>query len=323
VTIVGWHASHEQLAPSALLTAARQAEDAGFDAAMSSDHFSPWSARQGQSGFAWSWLGAAMATTTLPFGIVNAPGQRYHPAIVAQAAATLSEMFPERLWVALGTGEASNEHITGDRWPDRARRQRRLGECVDVMRALFAGEEVTHRGEVVVDRARLWTRPTTPPPLFGAAVSAETARWVGSWADGLITLHQPPEVLREVLAAFRDGGGDGKPAYLQVHVSWAPTEDEALAIAHDQWRTNVFHPPLCWDLELVEHFDTAAVHVRPADVRDHVLVSADPAWHRDRLVEAVAIGFDGVWIHHVGQLQQPFIDTFGADVVPAVREAAG
>lgn len=121
MTIVGWHASHEQISPSRLLAAARHAEQAGFDAAMCSDHFAPWSERQGESGFAWSWLGAAMTTTQLPFGVVNAPGQRYHPAIVAQAAATLAEMFPGRLWVALGTGEAMNEHITGDGWPDRRR----------------------------------------------------------------------------------------------------------------------------------------------------------------------------------------------------------
>ena len=195
MTIVGWHASHEQLSPGALLDAVQHAEAAGFDAAMSSDHFSPWSERQGESGFAWSWLGAAMATTSLPFGIVTAPGQRYHPAITAQAAASLTEMFPGRLWVALGTGEASNEHITGDRWPDKAHRNRRLAECVDVMRALFAGEEVTHHGLIRVDRARLWTLPVTPPSLIGAAVSTETAAWVGGWADGLITVNQDVEAL--------------------------------------------------------------------------------------------------------------------------------
>src|SRR5688572_8275316 len=126
MTVIGFHASHEQVHPTPLLHAVRAAEEAGFTAAMSSDHFSPWSERQGHSGFAWSWLGAAMATTSLPFGIVNAPGQRYHPAIVAQAAATLSAMFPGRLWVALGTGEASNEHITGDRWPAKPDRNARL-----------------------------------------------------------------------------------------------------------------------------------------------------------------------------------------------------
>jgi len=321
VTLVGWHASHEQIAPSALLTAAQRAEAAGFDAAMCSDHFAPWSERQGESGFSWAWLGAALATTSLPFGVVTAPGQRYHPAIVAQAAATLTEMFPGRLWVALGTGEALNEHITGDRWPDKTQRTARLAECVDVVRALFAGEEVTHRGLVRVDRARLWTRPDVAPALIGAAVSPETASWVGGWADGLITVNQEPEVLRKVVAAFRDGGGAGKPAYVQVHVSWAATEAEALAIAHDQWRSNVFAAPVCWDLELPAHFDEASRLVRPDDVRGPVLVSADPSWHRDRLGELVALGFDGVWIHHVGQDQRPFIDTFGEQVVPELRSA--
>ena len=153
------HCSHEQIPPSRLLHAIKRAEEAGFDAGMSSDHFAPWSERQGESGFAWSFLGAALAQTSLPFGIVNAPGQRYHPAIIAQAAATLCEMFPERLWIALGTGEASNEHITGEGWPPKAERTERLRECVDIMRALFAGEEVSHYGHVVVDRARLWTLP--------------------------------------------------------------------------------------------------------------------------------------------------------------------
>ena len=159
MTIVGWHASHEQIPPSELLRTVQLAEQAGFDAAMSSDHFSPWSERQGESGFAWSWLGAAMATTDLPFGVVTAPGQRYHPAIIAQAAATLGEMFPGRFWMALGTGEASNEHITGDRWPAKDIRNRRLAECVAVIRALLAGEEVSHDGLVRVDRARLYTLP--------------------------------------------------------------------------------------------------------------------------------------------------------------------
>jgi probable non-F420 flavinoid oxidoreductase len=319
MTIVGWHASHEQVAPSRLLGAVRRAEDAGFDAAMSSDHFAPWSERQGESGFAWSWLGAALTATSLPFGVVNAPGQRYHPAVIAQAVATLSEMFPERLWVALGTGEYSNEHITGAAWPDKATRNRRLEECVEVMRALFSGQEVTHRGLVTVDQARLWTLPATPPMLIGAAVSAATARWVGGWADGLITVGQSSEVLRRVVDEFRDGGGVGKPMYLQVHLSWAPTDDEALDIAFDQWRTNVFDPPLCWDLARVEHFDEAARHVGREDVAHRVIVSSDPSHHLDRLAELVAIGFDGVWLHHVGPEQNPFIDVFGEHVVPQLR----
>jgi probable non-F420 flavinoid oxidoreductase len=315
---IGWHASHEQIPPSRLLRDARHAEEAGFEVGMSSDHFSPWSARQGESGFAWSWLGAALATTGLPFRVVNAPGQRYHPAIVAQAIATLAEMFPERLWVCLGTGEASNEHVTGDRWPPKPLRNARLAECVAVIRALLAGEEVTHHGLVRVDRARLWTRPAVPPPLLGAAVTEETARWVGGWADGLATIHRPPDRLRRVTEAFREGGGEGKPMVLQAHISWAPTEEEALLIAHDQWRTNLFGPPVCWDLEMVEHFDEAARHVRPEDVRAGVLVSSDPAQHVAWIEEAAALGFDEVNLHHVGQEQGPFIEAFGRHVLPAL-----
>jgi probable non-F420 flavinoid oxidoreductase len=315
VTVIGFHASHEQVHPAALLRAVQRAEEVGFTAAMSSDHFSPWSERQGHSAFAWAWLGAAMATTSLRFGIVNAPGQRYHPAIVAQAAATLTAMHPGRLWVALGTGEASNEHITGDRWPPKPERTARLEECVDVIRRLHGGEEVTHDGRVRVDRARIWTLPDEPPPLVGAAVSAETAARVAGWADGLVTVAQPLDQLRRVLDAFREAGGRG-PASVQVHLSYAATEEEALAIAHDQWRSNVIGPPACWDIDSVEAFDVIAERVRPADVEGTVLVSSDAKQHAAWIAERAELGFDSVYLHHVGKEQDEFLDVFGTDVLP-------
>ena len=318
---IGFHCSHEQIPPRELLAAVRHAEQAGFAAAMSSDHFSPWSERQGESGFAWSWLGAALHATSMPYGVVNAPGQRYHPAIVAQAAASLSQMYPGRLWVALGTGEASNEHITGGRWPSKAEREARLQECVEVIRALLAGEVVDHHGRVVVDRARLWTLPPEPPPLIGPAISVETAAWVGEWADGLVTVNQPREKLERMIAAFRENGGDGKRLAVQVHLSIADDEATALEIAHDQWRTNVFPPPLCWDLETVEQFDTASLHVRPEDVRGTVLVSSEPARHVELIRELAALGFDEVYLHHVGREQRAFIDSFGEHVLPQFQEA--
>ena len=318
MTIIGFHASHEQVHPTELLEAVQRAEAAGFTAAMSSDHFSPWSRRQGHSGFAWAWLGAALARTTLPFGIVNAPGQRYHPAIVAQASATLGTMFPGRLWVALGTGEASNEHITGDPWPRKEIRSQRLRECVDVIRALHAGAEVSHSGLVEVDRAYLWTRPEEPPPLIGAAVSVETAAWVADWADGLVTVDQPLEQLRQVLAAYRDAGGRG-PAALQVHLSYARDDDTALAIAHDQWRTNVIGPPVSWDVDTVEQLDLIGERVRPEDMRRAVLVSSDPGQHAAWITERAELGFDAVHLHHVGQEQREFIDVFGERVLPQLE----
>ena len=140
MAIISYHASHEQFKPSELLAWAVLAEKAGFDGINSSDHFFPWSERQGESGFSFAWLGAAMQATSLPFGLVCAPGPRYHPAILAQAAATLSEMFPDRFWMALGSGEALNENITGAPWPDKETRNRRLYESADVIKKLLNGD---------------------------------------------------------------------------------------------------------------------------------------------------------------------------------------
>jgi probable non-F420 flavinoid oxidoreductase len=321
MTVVGFHASHEQMHPAALLGAVRQAEQAGFTAAMCSDHFAPWSARQGHSGFAWAWLGAALQATSLPFGVVNAPGQRYHPAIIAQAAATLAAMYPGRFWAALGSGEAVNEHITGAGWPDKQRRNARLLESVTSMRRLLAGEEVSVSGEVTLDRVKLWSLPDAPPPLLAAAVSPATAAWAAGWADGLVTVAQPHPVLRRVIEAYRAGGGAG-PLVLQVHLSFAASYEEALAIAHDQWRTNVFPPPLCWDLDTPESFDLAAAHVPPEAMPQTVQVSEDLGRHADWLSEAIALGFDEVYLHHVGQSQQEFIDVFGDKVLPQLEVTA-
>jgi probable non-F420 flavinoid oxidoreductase len=320
--VIGFHASHEQIDPRSLLDAVRAAEAAGFQAAMCSDHFAPWSTRQGESGFAWSWLGAALHATSFSFGVVNAPGQRYHPAIIAQAAATLAHMFFGRFWVALGSGEAMNEHITGEPWPVKSVRNARLRECVDVMRAMFAGETVSHRGLVQVDRARLWTRPETPPPLIGAAVSEATAAWVGDWADGLVTINQPRDKLKRMIGAFRENGGEGKPLFLQIHVAYARDEDAALAVAHDQWRTNIFPPSLCWDLELPEMFEDAARFVRPEDLKGPVLVSADPDRFAGWLAEFAELGFERIYVHHVGKEQRAFIDAFGERVLPIFAGSA-
>jgi probable non-F420 flavinoid oxidoreductase len=319
MTAFGFHASHEQVHPSALIAAVERAEQAGFDVAMCSDHLVPWSERQGQSSFTWSWLGAALQATDLGFGTVTAPGQRYHPVILAQAIATVSAMFPGRLWVALGSGEAANEHVTGQPWPRKDVRNARLRECVDVIRALLRGEEVSHDGLVSADRARLWTLPDEPPQIFAPAVSVETAAWAADWADGLVTIGQPVEVLQRMIDAYRGNGGRGELA-LQVHVSYAGTDAEALSIAHDQWRTNVFSPPLCWDLDSVAGFDEAAKHVKPEDMRSSVFVSANPEEYVEMLRGYADLGFDRVYLHHVGTEQSSFIDTMGERVLPLLRK---
>lgn len=318
MALIGFHASHEQLAPSTLKQAVADAGRAGFAAAMCSDHFSPWGSAQGHSGHSWAWLGAALEASTMSLGVVTAPVQRYHPAVVAQAIGTLSEMYPGRFWAALGSGEAVNEHITGEPWPHKRERDARLLEAVDVIRSLLRGEEVTVDGLVTVDRARVWSLPEVPPPLFGAAVSEATARVVGGWADGLITLNQPLDVLERVLGEFKEKSDD-KPAYLQVHLSWADSEEQALRIAHEQWRTNVFGSTISWNLETPEQFDEAARFVRPDDVRQSVLVSADIDQHIEWLGRYVEMGFERIYLHHVGQEQAEFIQVFGESVVPALQ----
>lgn len=318
MTTVGFHASHEQIPPSQLLADVQAAEQAGFDAAMCSDHFEPWSSRQGESGFTWSWLGAALATTNLSFGTVNAPGQRYHPAIIAQASATLTHMFPERFWMCLGTGQWMNEHITGDPWPSKDQRNQRLLECIDIIRRLHAGETVTHRGLVTVENAKLWTLPDTPPKLIQPAISIETAVMGARWgADGVATINQPLDHLRAMVDAYRDAGGDGQ-LFLQVHLSWAPTQDEAWAIARDQWRTNTFAAPANVDLT-ASQLEIVGEHVPDSAVGRAVLVDSDLGRLAARIREMVEIGFDRVYLHHVGQHQQPFIEAAAERLLPELR----
>jgi probable non-F420 flavinoid oxidoreductase len=316
---LGFHASHEQIGPRRLLEDVQLAERAGFDAAMCSDHIEPWSASQGHSGFAWSWLGAALASTSLRFGVVTAPGQRYHPAIIAHASATLAEMFPGRFWLAPGSGENMNEHITGDEWPAKETRQQRLEECVAIIRRLHAGEEVTHDGLVKVQQARLWDLPEIKPLLIAPAVSVETARRSAAWADGLITVNQPLPRLKEMLAAYRDAGGEGRAA-LQVHLSWAQREEDAVAIALDQWHSNVLSPPVTWDLPTAAHFDRMSTDVGEDQIRKVANVSADPGRHAAWLQEYTDIGFDELYLHFVGQHQEPFINAFAEHVLPQLRQ---
>lgn len=316
--MIGYHASHEQFTPSELLRYAKLAEEAGFTSINCSDHFNPWSERQGQSGFSFAWLGAAMMNSSLPFGVVCTPGYRYHPAVVAQAAATLAEMFPGRFWMSLGSGEALNERITGEKWPLKEERNGRLLESSDVIKRLLGGETVTHLGRITVEHARLYTLPKTPPLVLGAAVTAETAAWMGSWADGIITVHRPFEELKEVVNAFRSNGGQGKPIFLKVQLSYAATEEEALHGAWEQWRTNIFHSTVLGDLWQVEQFDELGKFVQPEELRQMVRISSGIKQHIDWIRQDMQLGFDRIILHNVNKQQELFIKVFGEKVLPAL-----
>lgn len=317
MTAFGYHVSHEQFSPSELLDLVQRAEAAGFDCAKCSDHFHPWSERQGQSGFAWSWIGAALQVTRFPIGMITAPGYRYHPAVVAQGAATLGQMFPGRFWLALGSGEAINEAITGLAWPEKPERNRHLAECADVIGRLMTGEEVTHRGRTTTIEARIYSLPDTSVPLIGAAVSEQTAANIATWAEGLLTLGGPPKNVARAIAAYRDAGGRG-PIHVQQGLSWASTQVEAVSLAIDQWGPVIVGGEVGWDLRRPSDFDHVARFVTAENVCEALAVSCDLSWHRDRLAELAELA-DTVHLHCVGRNQRAFIDTFGAKVLSELR----
>jgi probable non-F420 flavinoid oxidoreductase len=314
---LGFHCSHEQYAPSVLLGHARRAADAGFQAAMCSDHFRPWSERQGHSGFAWAWLGAALEATSLSFGTVCAPGQRYHPAVIAQAAATLAEMYGRRFWLAVGSGEALNESITGQPWPDKADRDARLAASADAMRRLWAGATVTTSGHVTMQETRLYVRSPQPPLLVAAALTPATARWAATWADGLITVAGPRDGMRRVVDAFREGGGVGKPLFLQAALSYAPSEGQAIRAAHVEWRQAALDGEALANLTTPADFDAACEGASPADVVTRVRASADISQHLEWILEDCDLGFDRIYLHNVARAHQDeFIDLCGTRLIP-------
>lgn len=319
---IGYHASHEQFPPGELLALVQRAERAGFGSAMCSDHFHPWSEAQGQSGHAWTWLGSAMATTALSYASVNAPVGRYHPAVVAQAIATLNAMHDDRYTLIAGSGEALNEAIIATRWPAKEERNARLRAAVDAMRALWRGEEVTMLEPDLgfrIESARLYTLPARLPKVFVAALSPETARWAAEWADGLVTISMEPEKLRRVLEAFREHGGEGKPAWLQVKLSWDTSERAAREGAFAQWKTNVLPGEVSQDLRRPAQFEEAASHVREEDVCNAVRVSSDLQRHIDWLQGDLAMGFERLMLHNVNRSQARFVDTFGEHVLSEVH----
>ncbi|WP_434025625.1 TIGR03885 family FMN-dependent LLM class oxidoreductase [[Pseudomonas] boreopolis] len=319
--MIGYHASHEQFDPAHLLALAARAAAAGFGGLSGSDHFHPWTPAQGQSGHAWSWAGAVLASVPLSLGLVTCPFGRYHPAVIAQAAATLARMYPERFWLAVGSGEALNEHVTGEPWPDKPARNARLHASAEAMRRLWRGERVDCDGEIRIREARLYTLPPRPPLLLGAALGAETARWLGGWADGLITVSAPLPKLREIVAAFREGGGIGKPMFLQVKLCYAATDAQARAEALAQWRANLAPPAIAADLVRPEDFAALADRLDPAGIEQAVNISSDPLRHAEWLSTYRELGFERLYLHNVGRQQEAFIDVFGAQVLPSLAGA--
>ncbi len=327
MTKIGYAAMLEQFHPTDLLDWCAQAEAAGFDAGFQvSEHFHPWTPRQGNAAFAWSFMGALGQRTSLPFGTaVTCPGFRYHPAVIAHAAATLGAMYPGRFWLGLGAGEALNEHVVTDRWPEVGVRSAMLFEAIEIINKLFTGKVVKHRGEhFLMESAKLYTRPEEPVPVYVATAGPVNAKRAGRFADGIITVGAADEKINMLWDKFREGAREaGKDAsrmktQLQIHVSWAPTQEEAERQAIEEWPNGGMPFPK-QDIKNPEDFANMAKLVEIGNFANRMLISADLDEHAAAIQRFVEMGFDEIYLHNVGRDQPAFINAFGEQVLPKLK----
>jgi coenzyme F420-dependent glucose-6-phosphate dehydrogenase len=327
---VGYAAALEQFPPMEAVELSAYAEQHGFSGVMAADHYQPWVPAQGEASFVWNVLTALGERTSGDIGPgVTAPTFRWHPAMVAQASATLAAMYPGRHWLGLGSGEALNEHITAQYWPEAPERINRMFEAIEIIKKLFsaslAGKDVKHAGQFYkLESTRLWTMPEVAPEILVATAGPVTAKRAGRHADGLITVGAPLEKISGLFGKFEEGAREaGKdpstmPRVLQVHLSWASTDEEALANAMQQWPNGGMKFPK-GDIRTPFDFEQMAKLVRPEDFEGRMVISADPDKHRAEIQKYVDLGFDRIYLHNVGRNQREWVDVFSRDVLPALR----
>lgn len=320
MTQFGYTLMTEQAGPRDLVHNARAAEEAGFDFAVMSDHYSPWLAEQGHSPYAWSVLGAvAQATETLPLvTFVTCPIKRYHPAVVAQKAATVQLLSDGRLTLGLGSGENLNEHVTGGGWPPVNTRHEMFREALEIIRALFRGGYVNYRGtHYEVDSAKLWDLPDAPPPLGVAVSGRPSCRLAGELGDAVVAVEPKPELLR----MFDEHGGAGKPRYGQLPICWDPDRDTAVKRAHEQFRWFAGGWKVNAELPAPPAFDAATAFVRPDDVAEQIACGPDVEEHVEKVRAYVEAGYDHVAVVQVGQDRQDEFHTWAqSELLPALRK---
>jgi len=314
---LGFTLSSEEHPAGDLVEIARLAEEAGFAFLSISDHFHPWTDRQGESPFVWSVVGAvANATERIPLQTgVTCPTIRIHPAIVAQAAATCAQLMPGRFSLGLGSGENLNEHIAGGRWPAAAERLEMLEEAIDVIHELWSGEETNHRGRhYVVENARIYSMPDEPPRILVAGTGPKSASLAAEKGDGVIGV-SPDE---EFLSAYRDAGGSG-PRYGQVNVCHAASEDEGRRLAHEIWPNVGIPGELSQELPLPRHFEQAAETVTEEMVDETVACGPDPEQHLEQISRFASAGFSHVFVHQIGtdlEGQRAAIEFYAREILP-------
>ncbi|MEV8314569.1 LLM class F420-dependent oxidoreductase [Streptomyces sp. NPDC059900] len=317
---IGYTMMTEQAGPRALVDDLVAAEGAGFDFSVTSDHYFPWLESQGHAPYAWSVLGAAaQATSRIPLmTYVTCPTVRYHPAVVAQKAATMQLLSEGRFRLGLGSGESLNEHVVGAGWPSPQVRLEMLEEAVEIIRALFTGDNVNHQGtHFDVANARLWDLPDALPPIGVAVSGGRSCALAGRVADLVIAT----EPKAELVESFDRHGGNGKPRVGQLPVCYDTDKDAAIARAHDQFRWFAGGWPVNSELPGPSGFAGATQFVTKQDVAEQIPCGDDV----EAFVEAVRpyadAGFTEIALVQVGgEHQRPFIDWAEKKLLPALRE---
>lgn len=326
---IGYAAALEQLHPRDALDAAVRAEASGFRGVMASDVLAPWVPAQGQAPFVWNVLTALAERTSGDVGPgVAVPTFRWHPAVLAQASATLAAMYPGRHWLGIGSGEAINEHAVARYWPEAPERINRMFEAIEIISKLFAnssnGKDTKHSGEFFkLESTRLWTAPPDPPPILVGTAGPVTARRAGRHADGIITMggtdRKIATLFDRVRTGAREAGKDPDSMHrvIQLHTAWAPSETEAVETALQHWPNGAMRFPKA---DLRSPFEVAQIArlLRAEDVRAAMVVSADPADHLREIQRYVDLGTTAIYLHNAGTLEPQWLEVFGTDVLPKV-----
>jgi len=325
---LGWKAGPEQYPPNELLEGAVAAEASGFDSINISDHFPPWS-EEGPACFSLTWLGAAAAKTKkIELGTgVTCPIIRYNPAIVAQASATLGVMAPGRAYLCVGTGEALNEFSSTAFWPDYLERQERLLEAVDLIRALWSGQEISHEGVYYsIRKARLYTRPDEPMPIYISSMVPESADFAGKYGDGLITVGgEKPDVYKKIVKSFDDGAKSmdkdpsRMPKMIELWVAYTDDKESAIGEIKKYWG-GAFIPALFDQNIYTPKMSAKNGEAVGADtIEQKSCISADPEEHLRYAKKHIDLGFTHLFFHSPGP-QKDFLERYGRDVLPLIRQ---
>ena len=316
---LGYKLMSEEHGPKDLVKNAERAEKAGFDFAAISDHFLPWIDEQGHSPFAWTVLGA-IANATDQLGLITAvtcPTMRYHPAIIAQGAATLALLTDDRFTLGLGSGERLNEHVIGLGWPGVAERHERFCEAVEIIQGLLKGELTNYRGKYLqLENAKLYARPSKKPPVVIAAGGPKAAGIAGEKGDGLVTT----EADKELVEAFRAAGGKG-PLYAEVGMCCGKREDQARMTAHRYFRWSVTGWPVQAELPDTKGFEAVSRHVTPENVAEQITCGPSIERHLEAVMKYIDAGFDHIVLTQIGPEQDYFLEVFEKELAPALRQS--